>query len=75
MKEVPKGWKNVNVTPVPRKEHPGNYRLVSLMSVPGKPKEQILLEAISRHMKYIKAFGISQHGFTKGKSFLNSLIA
>lgn len=48
------------------------YRPVSLVSVPRKVMEKMLLESISKHMKVI---GISQHGFTKGKSCLSNLIA
>uniref|UniRef100_A0A672UQA6 Reverse transcriptase domain-containing protein n=1 Tax=Strigops habroptila TaxID=2489341 RepID=A0A672UQA6_STRHB len=73
--EVPNDWKKLNITPIFKKgkmDHQGNYRPVSLTSVPGKILEQILLESTLRHMKNNEVVGDSQHGFTTGKSCLTN---
>ncbi|KFP26448.1 hypothetical protein N325_03320, partial [Colius striatus] len=52
--EVPSDWESANVTPIYKKgqkEDLGNYRPVSLPSVPGKLMEQINPSSIMQHMQ------------------------
>ncbi|KAJ7401535.1 hypothetical protein BTVI_95018 [Pitangus sulphuratus] len=53
-----------------KKEDPGNYRPVSLTSVPVKVMEKIILESIEKHIACN-----SPHGFMRGKSCLSNLIS
>ena len=58
-----------------RKEDLGNYRPVSLTSVPGKVMDQIILSTIMCHVQDNKVIRPSQHGFMKGRSCLTKLIS
>ncbi|GAB0186663.1 receptor-type tyrosine-protein phosphatase kappa [Grus japonensis] len=76
--EVPDDWRLANVTPIykkGRKEDPGNYRPVSLTSVPGKIMEQIILSALTRQVQDNQGIRPSQHRFMKGRSCLTNLIS
>ncbi|CAM5144062.1 unnamed protein product [Eretmochelys imbricata] len=68
------GKRRVPIFKKGKEEDPGNYRPVSLTSVPGKIMEQVLKESISKHLEK-KGIRNTQHGFTKGKSCLINLIA
>ncbi|GAB0208274.1 mitochondrial enolase superfamily member 1 [Grus japonensis] len=58
-----------------KKKDPGNYRPVSLTSIPGKVMEQLILGVNNKHVEDKKVIGSGQHGFSKGKSCLTNLIA
>ena len=76
--EVPDDWRVANVTPIykkGRKEDPGNYRPVSLTSVPGKTMERIILSELSWQVQCGQGIRASQHGFRKGRSCLTNLIS
>uniref|UniRef100_A0A493TFF1 Reverse transcriptase domain-containing protein n=1 Tax=Anas platyrhynchos platyrhynchos TaxID=8840 RepID=A0A493TFF1_ANAPP len=53
----------------------GYYRPISLISVPGKLMEQIILTVITRHLQGKQVIRPSQHGFMKGRSCLMNLIS
>jgi len=76
--EVPTDWKRSNITPIFRKDKKkdvGNYRAGSLTSEPSKIVEQILLEAMLKHMENKEVIGDSQHSFIKSKPCLTNLVA
>jgi len=75
---VPEDWRKASVAPVfkkGKKEDPGNYRPISLTSIPGKVMEQLILDVISKQVEEKKVIRSRQHGYTKEKSGLTSLIA
>jgi len=76
--EVPDDWRIASVMPIYKKgwnEDLGNYRPVSLTSVPGKIMEQFILSALTRHVKDNQGIRPSHHGFMTGSSYLTNLIS
>jgi len=68
--EVPEDWRKASVITVfkkGKKEDPGNYRPISLTSIPGKMMEQLILDVTIKQVEEKKVLRSSQHGFTKGK--------
>ena len=52
--EVPDDWRRANVVPIfkkGKKEEPGNYRPVSLTSIPEKILEQIIKKSVCKHLE------------------------
>ena len=75
---VPEDWRRIaNVTPIfkkGRRGDPGNYRPVSLTSVPGKMVESLIKDRIIKHVEEQALMMESQHGFCKGRSCLTNLL-
>ena len=79
MKEekLPGVWKAANITPIYKgddKSEAGNYRPVSLTSVPCKMTESIVVDKVKEHLKAVGVPGSIQHGFVSGRSCLTNLL-
>ncbi|TRZ22429.1 hypothetical protein HGM15179_004636 [Zosterops borbonicus] len=77
-REVPVDWRLANIVLIVKKgkkEDPGNYRPISLTSVPGKVVEKIILRDVEKHLKDNVVIGHSQHSFMRGRSYLSKLIS
>ena len=75
--EVPGDWRHATVAPIFKKGtkgDAGNYRPVSLTSIPCKVFESILNDKICAHLTENKLIKDSQHGFIKGRSCSTNLI-
>ena len=69
-------WKLQNISPLFKKgskDDPGNYRPISLTSVPGKMLESIIADDMMSHLEHNKLILGSQHGFQSGRSCLTNL--
>jgi hypothetical protein len=74
---VPKDWKSALVTPIFKKgakADPGNYRPVSLTSVPCKIMEGVIKEELMKHLITNRLISDSQHGFIAGRSCTTNLL-
>ncbi len=75
--KVPSEWKHATVPPIFKKGtkgDPGNYRPVSLTSVPCKLLESIIKDKIMEHLLENNLIKDSQHGFMLGKSCATNLV-
>jgi Reverse transcriptase (RNA-dependent DNA polymerase)/Endonuclease-reverse transcriptase len=75
--EVPADWKTATVAPIFKKgkrTDPGNYRPVSLTSVPCKVLESIIKDNVMRHLMTNNLLKDSQHGFMPNRSCTTNLI-
>ena len=58
-----------------KKEDLGNYRPVSLTSIPGKILEKLIKESMCNTLVEGKILNDSQHGFVVGRSCITNLIS
>jgi len=66
---VPRDWRLANITPVFKKgkrNELGNYRPVSLTSVPGKVMESLVKDRMTEYYAEKCSLSSNQHGFTSG---------
>ncbi len=74
---VPADWRIANITPIFKKgsrADPGNYRPVSLTSIPGKIMEKVIKEEIEQHLNRHNLLQKSQHGFVRGRSCTTNIL-
>jgi hypothetical protein len=74
---TPEDWRKANVTPIHKKGtkgDPGNYRPVSLTSIPCKIMESIIKDRIMGHLLDNELIQESQHRFMPGKSCSTNLM-
>ena len=74
---VPDDWRCANVTPIFKKGtkgDPGNYRPVSLTSIPCRIMESCIRDCIVDHLERNKLINPSQHGFMRKKSCTTNLL-
>ena len=74
---VPWNWTSADVVPIYKKggkEIPGNYRPVSLTSIPCKVLESIIRDEMMEHLQSRGLLADAQHGFRPGRSCATQLM-
>lgn len=74
---LPQDWKLAEVVPIYKKggkDDPGNYRPVSLTSVPCKILESIIRNQLMSHLQAESLLADAQHGFRPGRSCATQLL-
>ena len=67
--EVPQDFRSADVCPIPKKgllTDTGNYRPISLTSVPGKVLQSIIKDRVVNFLETNNVINTSQHGFRQG---------
>ena len=75
--QLPSDWKMANVTSIFKKGNKndaGNYRPVSLTSVPCKVLESIMKYVMVDYLESTGFYNHCQHGFVKGRPTLTNLL-
>ena len=75
---LPQVWKDDNVTPIfkkGKKHQPGNYRPVSLTSIPCRVMEKLVKNEIMEHLINNNLLSKFQHGFIKARPCTTQLLA
>ena len=76
MVEVPQDFRSADVCPIPKKgllTDTGNYRPISLTSVPEKVLESIFKERVVNFLETNNFINTSQHGFGQGRSCVTNM--
>lgn len=74
---LPTAFKHANITPIFKsgsRSSPGNYRPVSITSVPCKILESIIRDEMLAHLNKYNLLSEHQHGFMRNKSCLTNLL-
>ena len=74
---VPQDWRDGNIAPIFKKgskRDPGNYRPISLTSIPCKVMESIIKDQVVNHLVTNSLLNKTHHGFMKRKSCVTNLL-